>query len=100
MAKGLMDENQYSSVTPELGKLFACTKGGGRERESRELLRVRTGESSVAAFDTNNTSLATRYNTTKRKIEEIWRSKVISKKLCHIKQFQEKPPVNLLFFPM
>ena len=47
MAKGLMDENQHSSVTYELGKLFPSTKGGGRRGESRELLRVSTGESSA-----------------------------------------------------
>ena len=72
----------------------------GGEGESRELLRVGTEESSVSVFDKNNTSLATRCNTTKRKTEEIRRSKATSKELCHIKQFQEKPPVNLLFFPM
>ena len=40
MAKWLMNENQQSSVTQELGRLFPSTKGGGRRGESRELLRV------------------------------------------------------------
>ena len=47
MARGLMDENQQPSVTQELGKLFPSTKGGGKRGESRELLRVGTGESSA-----------------------------------------------------
>ena len=65
MAKWLMDENQQSSVTQELGRL--------------ELLRAGTGESSASATDTNNNSFATR-STTKQTIEEIWGPKVASKK--------------------
>ena len=65
MAKWLMDENQQSSVTQELGRL--------------ELLRAGTGESSASATDTNNNSFATR-SITKRTVEEIWGSKATSKK--------------------
>ena len=79
MAKVLMDENQQPSVPQELGRLSPNTKGGGRRRESRELLRVGAGESSASATDTNNTSFAIR-STRKRTIEEIWGSKATSKK--------------------
>ena len=79
MAKGLMDENQQPSVPQELGRLSSSTRGGGRRRESRELLRVGAGESSASATDTNNTSFATR-STRKPTIEEIWGSKATSKK--------------------
>ena len=79
MAKGLMDENQQPSVPQELGRLFSSTRGGGRRDESRELLRVGAGESSVSATDTNNTSFATR-STTKWTIGELWESKSTSKK--------------------
>ena len=78
-AKQLMDENQQPSITQELGRLFLSTTGGGRRDESRQLLWVGAGESSASSTDTNNTSLATG-STTKRTIEEIWRSKTTSKK--------------------
>ena len=74
MAKWLMDENQQPSVTQELGRLFPSIKGRGRRGESSELLRVgATGESSVSATDTNNTSFATRSATKRRQanIEQI-----------------------------
>ena len=74
MAKWLMDENQQPSVTQELGRLFPSIKGRGRRGESSELLRVgATGESSVSATDTNNTSFATRSATKHRQanIEQI-----------------------------
>ena len=87
MAKLLMDKTQKPSVREELGRLFPSIRGGGRRGESSELLRVGAGESSASATDTDNTSFATR-STTKRKIEEIWRSK----------QPQEKLPIILLFF--
>ena len=73
-AKWLMDENQQTSVTQELGRLFPSIKGRGRRGESSELLRVgATGESSVSATDTNNTSFATRSATKRRQanIEQI-----------------------------
>ena len=79
MAKWLMDENQQPSVTQELGRLFPSIRGRGRKDESSELLRVGAGESSASATDTNNTSFATR-STTKRTIQELWRSKTTSKK--------------------
>ena len=56
MAKELMDENQEPSVMQELGRLSPSTRGGRRRDESRELLRVGTGESSASAIDINNTS--------------------------------------------
>ena len=74
MAKWLMDENQQPSVTQELGRLFPSIKGRGRRGESSELLRVgATGESSVSAAATNNTSFATRSATKHRQanIEQI-----------------------------
>ena len=72
-AKWLMDENQQTSVTQELGRLFPSIKGRGRRGESSELLRVGAGESSVSATDTNNTSFATRSATKHRQanIEQI-----------------------------
>ena len=72
-AKWLMDENQQTSVTQELGRLFPSIKGRGRRGESSELLRVGAGESSVSATDTNNTSFATRSATKRRQanIEQI-----------------------------
>ena len=63
MAKWLMDENQQSPVTQELGILFPSIRGGGRTDESSDLLRVGAGESSASATDTNNTSFATRSTT-------------------------------------
>ena len=114
MAKGLIDENQKRSVTQKSGRLLPSTRGRRRRGESRELFRVDAGESSISATDTNNTSFAT-WSTTKRMIEEIWRSKATSmyaacnytyryrynhRSLCHIKQPQENLPVNLLFFSM
>ena len=74
-----MDENQQTSVTQELGRLFPSMRGKGRRGESSELLRVGPGESSASATDTNNTSFATR-SPTKQTIEEIWGSKATSKK--------------------
>ena len=53
------------------------TTGGRRRVESRERLRFDAGEPSVSATDTNNTSFAT-WSTTKRMIEEVWRSKATS----------------------
>ena len=79
MAKWLMNENQQPSATQELGRLFPTIRGRGRRGESSELLRVGVGESSASVTDTNNTSFAT-WSTTKRTIEEIWGSKVTSKK--------------------
>ena len=63
MAKWLMDENQQSPVTQELGILFPSIRGGGRRDESSDLLRVGAGESSASATDTNNYSFATRSTT-------------------------------------
>ena len=74
MAKWLMDENQQTSVTQELRRLFPSIRGRGRRGESSELLLVAAGESSASAADTNNTSFAT-WSTTKQTIEEIWGSK-------------------------
>ena len=80
MAKGLMDENQQPSLSQELGRPFPCTRGSqGRRGESTELLRVGVGESSASASVTNSTSFATQ-STIKRTIEEIYGSKVRSKK--------------------
>ena len=79
VAKWLMNENQQTSATQELRRLFPSIRGRGRRGESSELLRVGAGESSASAIDTNNTSFATR-STTKRTIEEIWGSKATSKK--------------------
>ena len=79
VAKWLMDENQQTSVTQELRRLFASIRGRGRRGESSELLWVGAGESSASATDTNNTSYATR-SPTKQTIEEIWGSKATSKK--------------------
>ena len=79
MVKGPMDENQESSVTQELGRLFPSTRGVGRRGESRELFRVGAGESSASTTDTNNTCFATR-STIKRNIEETWGLKATSKK--------------------
>ena len=74
-----MDENQQSSVTQELGRLFPTIRGRGKRVESSDFLRVAAGESSASATDANNTSFATR-SITKRTIEEIWGSKATSKK--------------------
>ena len=79
MAKWLVDENQKSIVTQELGRLFPSIRGGGRRGESSELLRVGAGESPFSATDTRNTSFAAR-STTKRTIEKILESKATSKK--------------------
>ena len=76
MAKGLMDENQQSSVEQEeLDKLFPSPRYGGRRGESRGLHRVGAGEYSASTNDTN-TSFATP-STTKRTIAEIWGSKLV-----------------------
>ena len=79
LTKWLMNENQQPSVTQELRRLFHSMRGGRRRGESSEFLRVRAGESSASAADTNNTSFATR-STTKETIEKIWGSKATSKK--------------------
>ena len=79
MGKGLMNENQQSSVTQELGRFFPSIISWGRRGESSELLRVNAGESSAAATNTNNINFTIR-STTKRMIEEIWGSKATSKK--------------------
>ena len=79
MGKGLMNENQQSSVTQELGRFFPSIISGGRRGESSELLKVNAGESSASATDTNNINFTIR-STTKRMIEEIWGSKATSKK--------------------
>ena len=68
-----MTENQQTSVTQELRRLFPSIRGRGRRGESSELLWVAAGESSASAADTNN-SFAT-WSTTKQTIEEIWGSK-------------------------
>ena len=78
MPKQLMDENQQSSVTQELGRLFPSIRGGGRRSESSEI-RIGTGESSASATDTNNTNFATHF-TTKLTVEKVWGSKTTSKK--------------------
>ena len=52
MAKWLMNKNQQSSVTQELGRLFPSIRGRGWRGESSELLlRVGAGESSTLATD-------------------------------------------------
>ena len=98
MVKGLKNENQQPSVTQELGRLFPRTRDGGRTGESRQLLSVDAGES---ATDTNNTSFTTQ-SITKRIFEEIWgdqkQHQRNHRRLCRIKQHQEKLTVNLLFF--
>ena len=70
LTKWLMNENQQPSVTQELRRLFHSMRGGRRRGESSEFLRVRAGESSASATDTNNTSFATR-STTKRTAEKM-----------------------------
>ena len=94
MAKWLMDENQQPSVTQELGRLFPSIRGRGRRDESSELLRVRAGQSSASATDTNNTSFARR-STTKRTIQEILGSKATLKSISH-KTTLEKTPSNFV----
>ena len=79
MAKWLMDENQQTSITQELGRLLPSIRSREKRGETSELLKVGAGESSASATDTNNTSFAKR-STTKRTIEEIWGSKATSKK--------------------
>ena len=79
MARWLMDENQQTSVTQELRRLFPSIRGRGRRGESSDPLWVAAGESSASATDTNNTSFAT-WSTTKQIIEEIWGLKATSKK--------------------
>ena len=64
MANGLMNENQQSSVTQELGRLFPSAKGGGGRGESRKLLKVDVAESSASATATKNTSFA-KWSTTR-----------------------------------
>ena len=64
MIKGLMDENQQSSVQQELDW------GGRRGGESTGLHRVGAGESSASTMTDTNTSFATP-STTERKIAEI-----------------------------
>ena len=81
MAKWLMNESQQPSVTEKLGRLFPSIRGGGWRGESSEfLLRVGAGEPSASATDTNNTSFVTELSTRKPTIEEIWVSKLSSKK--------------------
>ena len=43
-AKGLMNENQQSSIQQELERLFPSTKVGVRGGQSRELHRVGAGQ--------------------------------------------------------
>ena len=74
MAKGLMDENQQTSVQQELEKLLPSTRGEGRGSKSRELHRVGAGESLASTATDTNTSFATP-STTKWTISEIWESK-------------------------
>ena len=64
MTKGLMDENQQSSVQQELDW------GGGRGGESTELHRIGASESSASTMTDTNTSFAAP-STTERKIAEI-----------------------------
>ena len=97
MTKGLRDENQQPSVTQELGRLFPSeVEGGEAKAESflglvlmNHLLQhliqmILVLQHSLPknrwalAFDANN-SFAT-WSTTKGPVEEIWRSKVTSKK--------------------
>ena len=58
MAKGMMKENQQSSVQQGLEKLFLSTTGTGRGGENRELHRVGAGESSASTATDPNTSFA------------------------------------------
>ena len=79
-------------------RIVPSTRGGGRRGESRELLWVGAGESSVSATDINNTSSATR-STTKWTIEKIWGSKATYHgSQCHIKHPQEKSPSKFAIF--
>ena len=95
MAKLLMDEKQQPSVTQELGILFPNIRGRGMRGGSSEFLRVGARELSASVTDTNNTSFATR-STTKRTIEEIWGSKVTSKKPLKSMSHKEKLTVILI----
>ena len=65
MTKGLIDENQQPSVQQEL------ERGGRRGSESRDLHKVRAGESSASTTTNTNTTFATP-STRKQKIAEIW----------------------------
>ena len=47
MAKWLMNGNQQSCITQELGRLFPSMKRGGRRGESSELLTAAAVESSA-----------------------------------------------------
>ena len=92
----MMDENQQTSITQELGRLLPSIRSREKRGETSELLKVGAGESSASATDTNNTSFTAR-STTKRTIEEIWGSKATSKKLLKPmlhKQPQEKLPIR------
>ena len=83
MAKGLMYENQQTSVQKELERLFPSARGGGREGEGRKLPRVGAGESSASTTTDTNTSFATS-STTKRTIAEIFGKIVLFKSWCII----------------
>ena len=76
----MMDENQQTPITQELGRLLPSIRSREKRGETSELLKVGAGESSASATDTNNTSFTAR-STTKGTIEEIWGSKATSKKL-------------------
>ena len=74
MAKWLMDENQQSSVTQESGKLFSSIRGGGLHGLPQ--------------------------NGRLKKYADQKQHQRNHGSLCHLKQSQEKLPVNLLFFPV
>ena len=102
MAKRLMDENQQPSVTQGLGRLFPIIRRGGRRGKNCELLRVGAGEHllqqliqimPVLEHDLPQNRRLGKYGDQKQYQRN-------HRKLSHIKQPQEKLPVNLLFFPV
>ena len=74
MAKGIMKENQQSSVQQELERLFSSITGTGRGGEIRELHSVDGGESSASIATDPNSSFATP-SIAEGMIEEIMGSK-------------------------
>ena len=50
---GMMDENQQTSITQELGRLLPSIRSREKRGETSELLKVGAGESSASATDTN-----------------------------------------------
>ena len=83
MAKGLMYENQQTSVQKELERLFPSARSGRREGEGRKLPTVGAGESSASTTTDTNISFATS-STTKRTIAEIFGKIVLFKSWCII----------------